>query len=138
MQILLQVHFIIVNFGLLKKQLEKMATDLKDASLLAKLSGADIVAIEGKYHFVCLNKYRNKHRSLLREQNRLDELDAQHWEARSFAELISYLENCIENESYIFKLSELYALYTKRLHDFGVHTYTHRTRLKQKIILHFK
>ena len=111
-----------------------MATDLEDASLLAKLSGADIVAIEGKYHFDCLNKYRNKHR----EQNRLAELDDQHWEARSFAELISYLENCIENESYIFKLRELYALYTKRLHDFGVHTYTHRTRLKEKIILHFK
>ena len=48
------------------------------------------------------------------------------------------MENCIENESYIFKLSELYDLYTKRLHDFGIHTYTHRTRLKQKIILHFK
>ena len=46
-----------------------MATDLKDASLLAKLSGADIVAIEGKYHFDCLNKYSNKHMSLLREQN---------------------------------------------------------------------
>ena len=41
-QILLQVHFIIVNF---EKTIRKMATDLKDASLLAKLSGADIVAI---------------------------------------------------------------------------------------------
>ena len=70
---------------------------------MAKLSGADIVAIEGMYHFGCLNKNRNKHR----EQNSLDELDDQHWEARSFAELISYLENCIENESYIFKLREL-------------------------------
>ena len=35
--------------------LKNMATDLGDTTILAKLSGGDVIAIEGKYHFDCLN-----------------------------------------------------------------------------------
>ncbi len=43
-----------------------MARDLQDASLLAKIEGGDLIALEAKYHLSCLVKLRNRHRSYLR------------------------------------------------------------------------
>ncbi len=50
----------------LDHELRKMATDLQDALLLARISGGDLVAIEGKYHYKCLSDYKNRHRSHMR------------------------------------------------------------------------
>ncbi len=47
----------------LDHELRKMATDLQDALLLARISGGDLVAIEGNYHYKC---YKNRHRSHMR------------------------------------------------------------------------
>ena len=33
--------------------LQKMAEDLQDTALIAKLSGGDLIAIEAKYHSKC-------------------------------------------------------------------------------------
>ena len=41
----------------------RIFTDLQDLKLLAKISGGDLIAIEGKYHMKCLTNLRNKHRS---------------------------------------------------------------------------
>ena len=35
-------------------------------NLLGKLAGGDLVALEAKYHFTCLTKYRNQYRSHIR------------------------------------------------------------------------
>ena len=40
-----------------------MATQM---NLLGKLAGGDLVALEAKYHFTCLTKYRNQYRSHIR------------------------------------------------------------------------
>ena len=43
-----------------------MATQMSDTNLLGKLAGGDLVALEAKYHFTCLTKYRNQYRSHIR------------------------------------------------------------------------
>ena len=44
-----------------------IAKDLNDTSLLTKIQGGDLIALESKYHLSCLAKLRNCHRSYLRE-----------------------------------------------------------------------
>ena len=46
----------------------KMAEDLQDTSMLAKIGKSDLMALEGKYHLSCLTNYRNCHRSLMQRQ----------------------------------------------------------------------
>ena len=43
-----------------------MATQMSDTNLLGKLAGGDLVALEAKYHFTCLTKYRNQWQSHIR------------------------------------------------------------------------
>ena len=43
-----------------------MATQMSDTNLLGKLAGGDLVALEAKYQFTCLTKYRNQWRSHIR------------------------------------------------------------------------
>ena len=38
--------------------IRKMATELQDTSLLARISGGDLIAIEAKYHFNCLSTFK--------------------------------------------------------------------------------
>jgi len=47
--------------------LRRMATDLRDTELLAKISGGDFTAIEANYHLACLTSLRNKHCSYYRQ-----------------------------------------------------------------------
>ena len=106
----------------LDQELRQMATGLQDTSLLSRISGGDLIAIEAKYHINCLVAYKNRHRSAQRacasessgttEENIL--------QARAFAELISYIEGIVENGTYIFKLAELHDLYENRLREFGM------------------
>ena len=44
-----------------------MAKDLRDASLLARIEGGDLIALEAKYHLSCLATFRNRHRSHIRK-----------------------------------------------------------------------
>ena len=43
----------------LDHDLQKMAHDLQDTSLIAKLSAGDLIAIEAKYPYNCLSAYKN-------------------------------------------------------------------------------
>ena len=43
-----------------------MATQMSDTKLLGKLEGGDPVALEAKYHFTCLTKFRNQYRLHIR------------------------------------------------------------------------
>ena len=44
--------------------IRKMATDLRDAELLTKVSGGDVIAIDSVYHKKCYTSLYNRHRSL--------------------------------------------------------------------------
>ena len=49
----------------LDSNLQKKAEDLQDTTLIAKLSGGDLIATEGKYHNKCRTVYRYHHRSFM-------------------------------------------------------------------------
>ena len=98
--------------------LRTMASDMNDDDLLTKLSGGDFVAIEAKYHFPCITKYRNRYRSYLPEKNKNTDFRYEQAKARAFTELISYIECGIEEGTYLFNVKELRDLYENRLKNF--------------------
>ncbi len=57
--------------------------------------------------------------------------------AKSFVELISHIEEGIENGQFIFKLSELHTLYVNRLKSLQCGQQINKTRLKQHLLTHF-
>ena len=50
--------------------LRTVVSEMDDNEMLTKLSSGGLVAIETKYHFFCLTKYRNRYRSSLLEKIR--------------------------------------------------------------------
>lgn len=95
------------------KSVSKMATEMGDMDLLVKLSEGDLVAIEAKYHLNCLSRYRNRYRSHLRAKS--DSSSSLHStdrkaKAQAFAELISHIEGCLEEDTNIFKLADLHSI----------------------------
>ena len=84
------------------KSVSQMATEMGDMDLLVKLSVGDLVAIEAKYHLNRLLRYRNCYRSHLRAKS--DSSSSLHStdrraKARAFAELISHIEGCLEEDT---------------------------------------
>ena len=86
-----------------------MARDLQDTALLTKIDGGDLTALEAKYHLACLTGIRNKHRSFLRQSQQGSNIDQEDdkIKARAFVELITHVENSIENGTFCFKFSVL-------------------------------
>ena len=123
----------------LDQELRQMATELQDTSLLSRISGGDLIAIEAKYHIHCLVAYKNRYRSAQRacasESSNTTEENV--LRARAFAELISYIEGNVDNGTYIFKLAELHNVYENRLHEFGLTKTVNKTRLKNQILDQF-
>lgn len=79
--------------------------------------------MESKYHLSCLAKLHNRHRSYLREneENSSTLNEERKMEARAFAELLSYIETSVQEGIFLFKFSELRALYERRLSFFGIY-----------------
>ena len=79
-----------------------MARDLQDASLLAKIEGGDLIALEARYHLSCLVKLRNRHRSHLREIQTTSgkSHEERKMEARAFVELLTYIESSVEEGNF--------------------------------------
>ena len=119
------------------KALRSMATEMLDTEILAKISGGDLVSIEAKYHVLCLVKYRNKYRSFLQQQHSPENWSREQHKARAFTELVAFIEASLEEESYLFKLSELHQLYQQRLNDLGEDINSNKTRLKDMLLQHF-
>ena len=90
-----------------------MATELQDTDLHAKLASGDMIATESMYHRKCMTSLKNRYRSLLREKN-VDHSseDEQIAEARTFTELVSYMESSVEsgkkNFSYLSYLNYMF------------------------------
>ena len=92
-----------------------MATELNDTTLLARISGGGIVAIEAKYHIECLVKYKNSYRSAQKAASQYSKQDENRClQALVFVEVhvhvVAFIENEVENETNIFKLSELHTI----------------------------
>ena len=122
----------------LDHDLRRMATELQDSSLLSRISGNDLMAIEAKYHFNCLSTFKNKYRAVQRTQNNLTiSQEDQLIQALVFADLISHIEERIESGTFIFKLSELHGMYMSLLKELGIERSVHRTSLKLQILDHF-
>ena len=88
----------------------RMATDLEDTALLTRIDSGDLTALEAKYHLSCLTSYtlRNRHRSFLRQSESFsNDGEEGRIEARAFVELVTHVENSIENGTFCFKLSVL-------------------------------
>ena len=86
----------------------RMATDLEDTALLTRIDGGDLTALEAKYHLSCLTTLRNRHHSFLRQSESFsNDGEEGRIEARAFVELVTHVENSIENGTFCFKLSML-------------------------------
>ena len=100
--------------------IRRMATDLQDTALLAKISGSDLIAIEPKYRLTCLTELRNRHRSKKTRQfqeSSESQNEEEKNEARAFIELTSSIKDSVEEGIFNFKLVDLRKLYEKRLQD---------------------
>ena len=87
-----------------------MTLDLKDTSLLIKLEGGDLIALEAKYYLNCLTKFRNHHRSYIREsQNDFNQShEGQKKEAIAFVEILVYIENSVEEGNFFINFRNYY------------------------------
>ena len=115
-----------------------MAENMEDTEMIARISSGDLVALEAKYHFQCLTKYRNRYRSFCRQSNPQSTVDTKIARARAFVELVDKIETDIEEGTQFFYLNELHLLYTNRLQQLGKTSTVNRTDLKDRLMLHFQ
>lgn len=85
--------------------LRLIAGDLQDFGLLSRISGGDLIAIEAKYHMRCLTNSRNRQRSEQRKTKTATTWEAQEDgrinESRAFIELIEYITDSVENDTFL-------------------------------------
>ena len=97
------------------------------------------MALDAKYHLACLAGLRNRHRSFIRQNqdshsSHTEDLKTQ---ARAFVELITYVENAVENGTFCFKFSLLRQLYESRLHILGIDKEINKVRFKKQVLEYF-
>ena len=116
-----------------------MASDLQDTVLQTRVDGGDLTALEVKYHLSYITELRNRHRSFLR-QSQGSNSDGNEGKigARAFVELITFIENCVENGTFCFKFSELRQIYESRLHDLGIRKEINKVRFKDRVLDYLK
>ena len=120
------------------KSIRKMATDLEEAELIARIEGGDLIALEAKYHLQCLTALRNRHRSMMRKREQdVGGTEVRMIKARALVELFMHIENCVEDGTFYFKFSALHQLYEERVQQLGVVREINRARFKEKILAYF-
>ena len=123
------------------ERVKACAVLLEDTELLAKLSTADMVALEAKYHTKCLVSLYNRARKA-KAEGHTDINETEALSGIALAELVMYIEEMRqldEKRAPVFKLSDLAQLYTSRLEQLGVKldVKVHTTRLKQRLLTQF-
>ncbi|CAE1246963.1 unnamed protein product [Acanthosepion pharaonis] len=124
----------------LNENLNQCARTLNDGKLLAKLSGGDIVALEIKYHFCCLQKLYNAERSYLNSLEKAESSDpGKDLYPVAFSELVIYIMDSkvtnTEAAPVVFRLAGLASLYKLRLEQLGLDSpNVHSTRLKEQLL----
>ena len=115
-----------------------MATQMSDTNLLGKQAGGDLVALETKYHFTCLTKYRNQYRSHIQSgasPNNLQVNTAQkRAKAMAFANIVPFIDNSLKDGVYIFTLPEVHKTYQDCLLNSGVDIQINKSRLKTELL----
>lgn len=121
------------------RDVNEMAFQMQDCQLIAKLAAGDMVAIEAKYHSRCVLAYKRKYTAYVKRCSERETTtnDVSAAEARTFAELISFMESSAEGGTLLFKLSSLHDLYVSRLRNLHVDKSFNKTRLKNRIIEHY-
>ena len=118
------------------RHVRKIANELGDKKLLAKLSEGDMVAAEAMYHSKCLVQLYNRCRSHTHFKTGA-ESDRDRIKGIALPEVVSFIENSIElseeGVSPVFHLNELLKLHKQELTQQGlVDDYVHDTRFKVK------
>ena len=106
----------------------------KRGNVLTRIEGVgDLIALEAKYQLACLTGLRNWHRSLIRERenSKNDNTEEKKFQSRPFVELITHIENQIEDGTFCFKFAYLRQLYESRLADFGIRSEINKVRFKE-------
>jgi len=119
---------------------ETVRNELQETELIVRMAeGGDLIAIDAKYHLQCLTELRNRYRSLEREcdQESKSLSEEKETKVRVFAELCSYIENCVEDGVHYFKFSDLYQLYEKWL-NCNFMKEVNRGQLKEKLLIQFQ
>ena len=120
------------------KNIRTMITELNDTTLMTRIVGGDLMAMEAKYHRACLVQLRNRHRSLTRRSGQPPEnIDEKMNESRAFLELKKYIEKSLDSDVLLFKLSDIHSLYVNRLEELGIKKQVNKTRLKDLFLEHF-
>lgn len=121
------------------RDVKEMAVQMKDSQLIGKLAAGDMVAIEAKYHSRCMLAYKRKYKAYVKScsETETSTNDDSPAEARTLAELISFMESSAESGILLFKLSSLHDLYVSRLRNLHVDKSVNKTRLKNRIIEHY-
>ena len=120
------------------KNIRNMITELNDTHLMTKIVGADLIAMEVKYHLTCLVKLKNSYRSLIRKAKQTAEnTDEKMNESRAFVELTRYIEKSVDSGTLLFKLSEIHSLYMGRLEELGIKKLVNKTRFKDNLLERF-
>ena len=124
----------------MNKPVQKWATYLCDAKLLAKLSEGDIVDTESLYHKECLTKLYNQFKSKA-EQPESEILRA--IERKALSDVVNYVKDTIRtcheiNSTPVFTQTSLTDMYNEKLIFHGAAEEftkkTHCTHLREKII----
>ncbi|VDI63778.1 Hypothetical predicted protein [Mytilus galloprovincialis] len=99
----------------------RIAFDLQDTVLLAKLSAGDMMSQESIYHVECLTHLYNRARPLKVS----DDSSENGIHGIVLAELIVYIEESRKDWDVIpiFKLADLTRMFTSRIKQFGLNTY---------------
>ena len=122
------------------KRVRACAVVLGDTELLAKLSPADMVALEAKYHTKCLVALYNRTRKA-KAQGLKSTDQKEIISGIVFAELVMYIEEVsLDGDTApVFKLADLAQLYNSRVEQLGLKSdvRVHTTRLKQRLLSQF-
>ena len=117
----------------LDSRLREYAKVLENEQLITRLSAADLIAQQAKYHDRCaLNLFNEAKARLRKDHGHGHSL----WHSLTFAGLLDYIEDGWgDPECPPFKLSHLTLLLKHRLTKLGVSdTYVHSTKLNEKIL----
>ncbi|XP_014665401.1 PREDICTED: adenylate cyclase type 2-like [Priapulus caudatus] len=115
--------------------MRSMVKDLHKTDLLSRIEGGDLISLDAKYHLACLVGLRNRHRFLTRQNQDFSESykEEKKFQARALAELITYVENAVDDGTFYFKFLMLRHLYKSRLHDLGIS----KVRFKEQVLKYF-
>ena len=116
------------------RRVRKMATEMNDSVILAKLSQGDMIAIEACYHAKCLSSYYNKSRAKERENK--CKSDAVLYGV-ALAEIVAHIEEQKDEAKItVFKVAELIKMFCNRIEELGLDLEgrIHSTHFKDRLL----